>query len=449
MDENTPRLDCVPFVRTVIRGRIFRIWKDVVRAMDFARRDAPSGVPLAESPASCLALALHLAEEDAPRDQPCRIEAIRSAILPFIETHGLGRDIDTALRDFFDDLATVEIFERGGLDALNAWIAERMAWLQQPGRTRDELEKEGWKLNGVLYRLLYVYPLATGIVIRLKPGCRERTPEMFARYGQHELHRRALEQFLDRYTEERGVPFDDTFVIPMPYAFTTGTHGSGERAAMAGSHVSVEFTTMDPRDLHEPSVPALAFTIAMPVLFPDLTHFRLDEIAEFRVTDEFDTYTPYEGYLDGQRRLMRRRAPLHHYLSFRQFSALLSTERLTKLRSLFPDLTQDEERPMRGNLLEPHFHDSVLWSYEYREGTQKFLRHGFLGEVDEREEATTLYEYVNIDVPNVEHDSSSVANAVLFIRARRGELGEYARAFRGRDEIIRRLGMLPVSPRRF
>lgn len=354
---------------------------------------------------------------------------------------GIGYQTRYPYRRLMDLLPLLSVLEDGGLDGVNRYLAEYLNVLRSD-LTRDALEEALGAVNGILFGAIQLFPhLATGIKVRLSD--KVRSADEIRQLLEYDSKRGSHEAMLQLYPQETGREHDGTFILPLPFAFTTGTHGSGERAAYASSRAEI-FLSSTPGRRGDGShlFPVLNLVIRRPLLTFDYTKFLLDEVESVEFIAG-GSYSPYysQGFRDHEPKpeaLIERGSHLEHYLSYRGFVFCLLK------RESFEECT-DDEWSRCWNLRIPSLQNIAdrLWERDYR---RRHLTHGFLAVKGDA--SYTLYEVTDVSLDN---DDSFIGAAMIYLRILRRE-----KAFRrdkvrvyGRDRIIAKLLKIPVAERQF
>ena len=364
-------------------------------------------------------------------------EDVRATLDPFIEQN-IGYEKDDQFKQFVGDLEYVELLEQGGLDAVNVRVNELLEAVKADV-SREQKADAMDRLNRLLYRAIYVFPhLATGLQVTLTPGTEGKSEEIWETYGyDYGSQRRKYEQLRDRYQEKYGASFPDRLTVPLPYGFTTGTHGSGERAAMGASREEIAFNFISGYSQRNPETQALGVEVGAPLIASRLTYFTMDEIEDvgFVSGQEFTPLISHSG------ELIDRANPVSHYLIFRDFGVYAAFRK----RESLPELTDEEWKQCQTRLLSAPFHTN-LWQEDMRFLRRGLLKKGFMALSADNADDITLYEYTNYAMPSEDQYESE---AILLTRMMRGgDESLFVQTYQGMD-IITRLMALPVAERRF
>jgi hypothetical protein len=256
-------------------------------------------------------------------------------------------------------LPLLAIFEKGGLEAVNQRISDHLNVLRDETASEQEVESAAYALNDILFTAIYLFPhLVQGVRVRLADRLLEE--DHITRLVRYDDRRWVFNKMVAMYPQERGHAFPGEFILPLPYGFTTGTHGSGERAAMGASRAELHFSMTAFCAANLKSIPVLEVAVERPLITYKHAMFLPDEIAsvELIATGE---YTPYysKGFRDHSPKketLIDRCDPIMQYLQFRDFVyCRLQDERMPK------NLSSDELK-VCGNLLVPDIRSAgYLW----------------------------------------------------------------------------------------
>lgn len=313
----------------------------------------------------------------------------------------------------------------GSLDEINGRINDKLTALR--AASLDEAKKISTSLNDILYNAIRVIPhLVTGIEVKLKPGIDAKVQEYWEKYGIDVAGQRRVFQEFQKNSQ------GDTIVVPLPYIFTTGTHGSGERNAIAHSKEEILFDFISPRDDWNTQVPVLAVGIKAPFLFQERTPFTLDEVESVRLV-KADKYSPYAEVKEFETKLVDRANPVISYLVYRNFNNYRA------FISRSSKMTDQEWEFLQTKMINTQSGD--LWDADWRNHT---LRSGFIATVDG--DQVTLYEMtkVKLEGKNVWESQAILMTKIL----REGGKAKWLKSYKG-DSVIERLAKIPVGKRRF
>ncbi|MFH0863956.1 MAG: hypothetical protein V1858_02635 [Candidatus Gottesmanbacteria bacterium] len=348
------------------------------------------------------------------------------------------------LRDLILDLQYIDIVERKGLHGINERIGELFSELKTRDKTDKGIQEIEEKLNDLLNRAIYLFPhLAKGVEIVIDPKAEKNTRAFEDTFG-HDYNRYYFTQ-LQKVHIAQGRELSTTWGIPLPYGFTTGTHGSGERAATGASRQDVYFTSAHPYQGAAYGIPTLAITLEAPLIVPRETHFTLDEISHVGLVEK-PKFVPYIKKAKNSQdyELLDRMDPTLYYLCFRDFADYRAFRKKDEMRLM--KLSDEQFNRLWGKLLEPQT-SSNLWEDDYQAEVTKKC---FLAMVEETEEAISLFEFTNVwefkpTEANCHHRSAYMLNSYLERPDKwTGKVQEY----KG-QAIINRLAAIPVQPREF
>ncbi len=338
-------------------------------------------------------------------------------------------------REFVDDLELLALFEQGGIDGLNRKLDNSLKVLQEAKLTTAELEKVIGEVNNILCRAIYLFPhLVSGVEVKVGESAAANGESLRRKY--YEPNRFYYEGLIEKLAE-RGDVSPSTLIIPLPYGFTTGTHGSGERAAMGASRMDIFFSFASRRDSPASPTPCLKVTIEPPLIVARETTFLTDEIESVRLTG----HSPYTPYFDDRHRdgpLITRGNHVTCYLTFRDFANYGTGRYLA-----------GETKPI---VLEPYKNTRNLWQVDYRVD-RDMLRLGYFAIYDESAEKMVLYQVRNFPVQRGSEDK--IAEIVADVLAREAKPDDQAvtrSSFYDRfvgDNAIRHLAQIPVVSRNF
>lgn len=327
---------------------------------------------------------------------------------------------------FVDDLEILSIFEEEGIEGINQRLDTILSQLQKGKLPLKEQQQSMIEANQFLYRAIYLFPhLVSSIEVKLDESATDNTDEINREYRDARRY-----QFEESVTERIAINDEDpnTLVIPLPYGFSTGTHGSGSRSAAAQSRREVYFSIARKKGAQKEYSPVLKATIRLPILSSHETTFLTKEVKSVRLSHRQD-FTPYfdDYHKDGP--LIDRGDHLTYYLRFREFSNYQSGQ-----------LVEGEQKPI---ILEPFKNINNLWDDKYRQEGH-LLNKGLLVVWQDRPENMTMYEIKNYQFSQSDNDKKQIA--LMYEAIISGKTS--SRKFSG-DEIITHLSQIPVSPRRF
>ena len=363
---------------------------------------------------------------------------IKATLAPFIGEY-IGFEKDGQFKEFVGDLEYVELMEQGGLDAVNSRLRELSKTIKADVPKEQKSDAMD-RINRLLYRAIYVFPhLATGVQVDLAPGTEGKSEEIWEIYGyDYGSERRKYEQLRDRHQERYDTPFPDTLTVPLPYGFTTGTHGSGQRAAVGASMDEISYTFISLRhNPWNPDTPALGIEIGAPLITTRQTYFTMGEVEDVRFVAGHE-FTPLVSH-NGE--LVDRANPVSHYLMFRDFAVYAAFRR----RENLPELTEDEWKLCQTRLWSAPF-SSNLWQEDMRFLRRGLIKKGFMAVNGENADNVALYEYTNYVMPR---EDKYEAEAILLSRILRDETESVVvQTHKGMD-VVTRLLAYPVQERSF
>jgi len=177
----------------------------------------------------------------------------------------------------------------------------------------EELVQRRDELNDILLSAIDKYPgEVNGVEVTINSGSASRT--WSDRFAGHFVEGRQRMD-LPKYADLNGGQLTN-IILPLPYSFTTGTHGSGERAAGAASEITIasgeliEIGSQNRRG-------GIGVQVEAQFMTPRLVMFDAKEIKEIKFV-KVDKYSPYLDQRD-EPRLVDRPSPTQHYLNYRGF----------------------------------------------------------------------------------------------------------------------------------
>ena len=345
------------------------------------------------------------------------------------------------INDIISDLRCLELLEKKGIKGIKKRVTDLFDIARQDG-TLEQRTRACIELNEIFCRAIYLFPhLVKGIEVKLKEGTEQKSEEFFRTYSS-DYGRFWYESFFEFYKKEHGVN-PTPLVFQLPYGFTTGTHGSGERNAMMHSRDTLALTSILKRDKPSTKIPALALEIRAPLITSSHTSFSLDDVESIQFSDKGD-FTPWIDNRQGKDVLIKRGNYLGYYFTFRDFSNFSNFRRgIDGMK--FGRLSKEQKDKINLELVEAQSFTN-LWHDDYKTGK---LETGFL--VCWPHSANVgdfvLYELSGIPLPN---KNSHEANALLYheILKNNRDVVSRTKQYKGED-IIKRLVEIPVQPRRF
>ena len=267
-------------------------------------------------------------------------------------------------------------------------------------------------MNSRLCSAIYLFPhLAQGVLVKVTGDWEEGRN----RDALDTTHRRNYTSLVNGMKSSgRGT---SVLCLPLPYYFTTGAHGSGERAAMGASNETV-ISQMSYSDEDHGHVPGIDLMLEKPVIVTRHTVFGVDEVQSISLAP-CEEYTPFVRTFTRTDELEERANPLTQYLIFRDF----------------------ERYPVEGiTVVAPQYMTNL---FPYKKGRTVPLC--FLVK---QEPGMTLYEMSEFQVWS---DSPEKIVGELYYKAVKlveGSPGSTVKKYTGSD-IFRRLMQIPVQERRF
>lgn len=361
--------------------------------------------------------------------------SLQKKLDPFSEEE-LGYELSSPFKRFVADLEYIELLEKGSLGAVNGRVAELFEQAKGLEMSPEQQEELVGRLNDIMMRGIYIFPhLAKGVEVKLKPGVEGRTKKFEEVYGRMGYYRRVYDRLLEAYQRVRGRPLSNTLIFSLPFGFTTGTHGSGERAAVVASQEHVYFTFIHPRDDWQTKVPALALSLEAPLIMPHYSLFTLDEIDSIQFTDKGDFVSYVDRHREGEI-LIEKPNFVNYYFGFRNFFnyRMFRSEKIE-------EFSNEEWNQCQENLAEPGGFGN-LWREDFR--TNKLVK-GFLAVCHKDPDKVELYEFTDIELPSRDRHEAA---AILYINFSRGMYGTHIRSYTG-NEAIQKLAEIPIEKRRF
>ena len=334
-------------------------------------------------------------------------------------------EVERLVSPLADMLTQITLLESGGLDEINRAIAYDFGQLQKlspvtlKGGTRETRLAESAgnqalcdNLNSRLCSAIYLFPhLAQGVLVKVTGDWEEGRN----RDALDTTHRRNYTSLVNGMKSSgRGT---SVLCLPLPYYFTTGAHGTGERAAMGASNETV-ISQMSYSDEDHGHVPGIDLMLEKPVIVTRHTVFGVDEVQSISLAP-CEEYTPFVRTFTRTDELEERANPLTQYLIFRDF----------------------ERYPVEGiTVVAPQYMTNL---FPYKKGRTVPLC--FLVK---QEPGMTLYEMSEFQVWS---DSPEKIVGELYYKAVKlveGSPGSTVKKYTGSD-IFRRLMQIPVQERRF
>lgn len=364
--------------------------------------------------------------------------ALQATLEPFTKVF-TGLRSEDAFRAFVGDLEYVDLLEKGGLEGVNTRLSELVNVLKTDATSEEKLRVVR-SLNRHLYRAIHFMPhLATGVEVKLAPGTEDKAEEFGSKYSlEAEGQRRIYDSLRKAYPAKLGKQFPEKLILPLPYGFTTGTHGSGERSGVAQSSGQIGFGFMRQREGEDALEPVVNVSIQAAFFTPRQTNFTLDEVESVRFVGA-EEYTPVVAERDGVVEFRDRGNPVSYYLYFRDFSNNRSLRKRENLR----ELSDEEWEFCQTRILSSRPYTN-LWRDDYRLAVGNVLIHGFMAVKGDMAEDVTLYELTDLRLPksDIQDSEASIMAKIL----REGVNQNWLQTFKGRD-VITRLMTLPVAER--
>jgi hypothetical protein len=326
----------------------------------------------------------------------------------------------------------------------NERLQSMLIQLKDPDSLQEEQGNLLGEANDVLQSAIFQFPdLVHSIQVWLSEASYGNLDSVDSRFS--ESGRWSYTRLVD-ISEEQGIEGVNPLVIPLPFGFTTGTHGSGERAAISASRQEIYFGLAISRGAHgnqrESREPVLFATLRKPLITSSEAIFLLSEVEEITLSAR-DDFTPY--IVDNER-VDSRGDSINNYLFFRGFV----NRGIGQHIEVFPKpivLTCNE--------------DTGLWDFDWE---TRRLKTGFFMTYDSAE-GWQMYEVHNKQMGNPydEKDIGSLVEIALgsntqskkrhsfnplnLIRRSRRESNDTL-VYAG-NEIIKRLSEIPVAQRHF
>jgi hypothetical protein len=342
-------------------------------------------------------------------------DLIHYTLTPFVEA-SLDPNTRETLKTFNMDLAFLHVFYERGLPGLNEVLN---TWVQG---AKEGNEEDVTTANQLLLRAIYLFPhVAHGVNITIDP-------ELYERYSEF--------RGLAEYYQFKHLPSPSTITLPLPYVFSTGTIGSGERNALNNSITTVELLSGSETGNGKP---ALNMEIESPGGFArNYMNIPLEmaHTIEFTSTDRFIPYVE----LGPHTKTTERDNHLTHYIYFRNFAPNATTPEDMKNR-----ITEDELLAVQ-SLLIP-IQQPALWRDRSRVIIGTYLQKGFMVLLNHKAKETQLLEFTNTNYPSLSDNDFTSTAVRLFVKAMRGEIKQDHLAVMTGNQIIERLMTIP--PQRF
>lgn len=403
-----------------------------------------------------------LADHPPETERAERIAARLAALLaeqprPAQDVAGLWRDV-ARLRQ---DLVYLGHIERGGIDALNALLADLLGQLQAAKSDRGGTNKAAGGLNDLLRRAIYLFPhLTTCVTVEIGLADHEFDAGVAQFIGRQETNRAELE----RLWRDHGAPRAGehrVLHLPLPYLFAASSDAE-RRLARRQSWEDLAFVPrrwVQRQDIRGGAVVGrgrmkaelppilLVRTAVNPELGISRSAWLLArEVRRIAFSAESDYLRVFYA-TTAHTQPQARPDTLMHYLVFRDFGDIGRNPRLA--RSL--DIPRIEDH----SLLEPEYATGLL-DVGDDELARQWLERGFgyLALPGLGQEPTKLLRFEGVEVAydrrSVRTAKNSPLQRALYRAAldRQDPLRERATVFTGAG-ILRELLQVPVAPRRF
>jgi len=357
----------------------------------------------------------------------------------------VGFMIDAQFKQFYSLLPLLSIMEEGGVEEVNVYIGKLFSEYKETGAnmTEKEMNDKIKAINDVLFGAIYLFPhLVKSVEVKLLPDKIVEAEKFIDKHEYHYGKDRRIYDVLRKAAPEKS----EVITLPLPYFFTTGTHGSGERSAMGASRAEVHMTYIHLRNNFGIRIPAIALAICRPILYLDYIYFTLDEVDNIKFSDNGEFMPFCDADYEGRIEYISKWNYALHYLIFRGFANYVHFRK----REDFGDVTDSHWIEVEENLYEPEF-GSGLWNEKWGNILGVFgkqtLESGFLAIKFSDPENMRLMEFNNIKLPS---DDNHIAAAKLIFRILQNDKNtqKLVKKFAG-NKIIERLFVIPVRERRF
>ncbi|MBI4058294.1 hypothetical protein HY408_00860 [Candidatus Gottesmanbacteria bacterium] len=296
----------------------------------------------------------------------------------------------------------------------------------------EEKEALAEEANGLLYGAIYRYPeLVYSVEVRLGMSADNNSDDIDEQYS--EAHRLWYKYLVDN-RRTPGEKNSLSLVAPLPYGFSTGTHGSGERVAMSASRREVYFGLTHKKGSFEATEPCLWVTVKAPLINSNETMFLPKEIEHVTLSIRTDL-SPYLGR--DYDKIESRGTYVDNYINFRGFE--------NHGAGIF---TTRNPRP----IIVVSYRDKGLWTYD---GHRRKLVKGFFILYNQiNPEIKTLYEIDNQRIMDP-YNASQIGALVDKILSSKRSLFHIGRPADGSTRrytsknIVERLAQIPVAERHF
>lgn len=284
-------------------------------------------------------------------------------------------------------------------------------------------------MNDILYYAIVHHPTKVNAVQILTSADVSRECKELPSWGYREMLKNYIEKATGREGLEGIVPF--SFTLHLPFAFTTGTHGSGERAAMSNSITNVLFEEWG-YGRYAPSALKIDVRGGGWLIKKDV-YFLPEEVKLIQLAQVADSqFSPL--YQDLDKPLVQPYSTLDHYLAFRGFRVIRTDEK---------DIMQHEPEILHimreGVVLIPE-HSTGLFHVEYY-NYPTLVMSGFAAVAFRKDEKLELYEFHDVGLPeNLVKKMASGENAAYVAYAAALRLTgsqQDIKVYRGNDAIAR------------
>ncbi len=324
------------------------------------------------------------------------------------------------------------------IERTNSTLEEKLSSLK---RTTDLkfLEGVAQEINDLLYEVIIKHPTeanAVQISTTISPKREERgLPYAYTiSSGRYKL-----EMFLAAALDTKELP--DTvsfeFVKHLPYVFTTGTHGSGERAAMGYSCPNLQVET----GLEDRDVPAyLMIDVADQGFMQQSIYLFPDEIQSVKLAqvsrEEFTSIVDRPGR--DKYTLRTSLSPVSHYLRYRGFN--FSTP---SAENDLPKKWREEIVTTLRNVLVPE-HSTGLFKDHWRLLSANPTSFSGYAALEVKDEEPVLYKFDQFSIPRAFREKEKQA-IVAYALVKHGKHPQSnIQTYRG-VEAIRELSLLEAK----
>lgn len=371
----------------------------------------------------------------------CNAKFIMEKLRPFADKH-VGFMIDARFKQLYSLLPLLSIFEEGGLEAVNSRLDMLFKEYKKEGGKLSEagMNEKIAELNDILFNAIYLFPhIARSIEVKLAEDKIISSDKFWDDHGYDYGKDRRLYDVLRKKKPEMS----KILAMPLPYGFSTGTHGSGQRAARGASREDICFTYIHPRNNWGIRIPAIALAIPRPLLFIDHVYFNLEEVESVKFSKNSDL-TPFCDHTHDDGLLMIPKANyVFHYLLFRGFSNYVNFRKRADFKN---DISNADWEFMCSNLYEADY-NSGLWEEKYGMFGRNGLILGFIAVKFEHAGDMKLYEFNNIRLLSEDrHDAAGKLFAKILDNDKKTLA--IVKKYSG-NEAIERLFQIPIRERNF